>query len=223
MPVPACIPRPRAAAVVVVLGLHLVLLAGALRLGVWPERTPQHSRPPLAVRLISQRQATGAPDPARPPPPEAQPLRPTPRAASQRPDRPTSPTTLPTADPALQAITLPAATPPTPTPAAASAAATAPVLNLALPRAASASWRQRSPALDDARSNTPTLTLEQKLAMAMGGDGVWVEEIIDADHRRLRRGNLCVYLQRPAATQLDPFHQASRHLPWQVGRPTRCD
>jgi hypothetical protein len=223
MPVPAWKPRPRAAATVVVLGLHLLLLAGALRLGVWPERTPQHSRPPIAVRLIWQRLVAAAPDPARTPPPEARPLRPTPRAVPQPPDRPTLPTTLPTADPALQAITLPASTPPAPTPAAASAAAPAPPLNLALPRAASAPWRQRSPALDDARSNTPTLTLEQKLAMAMGGDGAWVEEIIDADHRRMRRGNLCVYLQRPAAAQLDPFHQASRHLPWQAGRPTRCD
>ena len=46
--------------------------------------------------------------------------------------------------------------------------------------------------LDDPRSNTPKPTMEQKLAMAMGGDGDWVEESIDADHRRLRRGNVCV-------------------------------
>ena len=32
-----------------------------------------------------------------------------------------------------------------------------------------------------------------------------------------------VTIERPAAAQLDPFHAANRNLPWQVGRPTRCD
>ena len=123
--------------------------------------------------------------------------------------------------PTPQAITLPAAPIAPAEPVA--TGASAPTLNLILPRSASAAWHQRPQALDDPRSNTPRLTLEQKLAMAMGGDGTWVEEMIDADRRRMRRGNLCVYLQRPAAAQLDPFHPANRHLPWQAGRPTRCD
>ena len=96
-------------------------------------------------------------------------------------------------------------------------------LNLALPRGASAPWRAaRNPAVDDPRSNLGKLTLEQKLADAMGGDGQWVEETIDADRRRLKRGNTCIYLQRPRAAQLDPFNPAYRALPWQAGQPVRC-
>ena len=53
-------------------------------------------------------------------------------------------------------------------------------------------------------------------------DSEWVEEVLDADHRRLRRGNTCIYLQRPRAAQLDPFSPFSRALPWQAGTPTRC-
>ncbi|MBL8313473.1 MAG: hypothetical protein JNK55_06970 [Rubrivivax sp.] len=217
MPLTACKPHPRTAAAVTVLGLHLVLLAGVLRLGVWPERTPQSSHPPLAVQLIWQRLAMATPAPDQRPPPEARRLRATPRAALPLPVGPASPAPSETTNPALQAITPPGETPPQ-----TSAAAAAPPLNLALPRSASAAWRQRPQALDDPRSSTPKLTMEQKLVMAMGGEGQWVEEVIDADHRRLRRGNMCVYLQRSAAAQLDPFHPASRNSPWQASQPTRC-
>lgn len=103
-------------------------------------------------------------------------------------------------------------------------AASAPApLNLALPRGASAPWRARQAAVDDPRSNSGKLSFEQKLADALGGDGRWVEEPIDADHRRLKRGNTCIVLQRPRAAQLDPFHPANRALPWQAGQPTRCN
>ena len=222
MSVPAWKPRHSPATVLVVLALHLVVLAGALRLGVWPERTPSEHRPPLAVQLIWQRLTAPAPPPKTPPQAEAPALRP-PRTA--RPVQPSQPAMLPApavTDPALQAITQPTATPGEPATPPSAAVGPAPALNLALPRGASAPWRQRAQAVDDPRSNTPKLTLEQKLAMAMGGEGEWVEEVIDADHRRLRRGNTCVYLQRPAAAQLDPFHQANRHLPWQFGTPTTC-
>ena len=221
MPAPFWKPRQRPATVALVLALHLVLLAGALRLGVWPERTAPTSRPPLTVQLIWQR-LTSPTLPAQPPRPEVQAVRQTRAARTVQQDQPATTNTPAAAEPALQAITLPAAAPSEPaTPAAPAASASTP-LNLALPRGASAPWRQHSQALDDPRSNTPKLTMEQKLAMAMGGDGGWTEEVIDADHRRLRRGNMCVYLQRSAAAQLDPFHPAFRNLPWQVGQPTRC-
>ncbi len=221
MSLPAWKPSPRRGTVLVVLILHGLLLGGASRLGVWPERGTRPVAPRLDVRLIWQRFV--APEPA--------PVAPPSRTLDTVPTRPQPPRRAPAApatagpvpkDPALRAITLspsaPAASAPAPT-----GDGSASPLNLALPRGASAPWRQRPQALDDLRSNTPKLTMEQKLAMAMGGDGDWVEESIDADHRRLRRGNVCVYLQRPAAAQLDPFHAANRNLPWQVGRPTRCD
>lgn len=224
MPAAAWRPRQRPVAIGFVLALHLLVLAGALRLGVWPERRPPAARTPLSVQLIWQRPAPPRPAPDAPTP--------APRPAEARPAErsampPATPVAPRPADPAPPAITLPAITLPPPTRAepgpSAARPASAPPLNLALPRGASTPWRQHAPALDDPRANTPKLTMEQKLAMAMGGDGDWVEEIIDADHRRMRRGNLCVYLQRPAAAQLDPFHAANRNLPWQAGRPTRCD
>lgn len=185
-----------------------------LRLGAWADRSPPPPRQaPLELRLLRLTlPATPAPQaPAAAAPPRT----PAPLAQRQRPDD------------TLQAITLPApATQEAPAvPSAPASAASAPPqpLNLALPRGASAPWRAaRNPAVDDPRSNLGKLTLEQKLADAMGGDGRWVEEPIDADHRRLKRGNTCIYLQRPRAAQLDPFNPANRALPWQAGQPVRC-
>lgn len=218
MPEPACTPRRYPAALVVALALHLLVLAGALRLGVWPDRTQRIGRVPLTVQLVwPQATAPQAATVVEPPQTVVNSLRPSHRAPPDR--RMATPLPSPSV-PALQAITLPAA-PTTPAEPVATAAS-APALNLILPRNASAAWRQRSQALEDPRSNTPKLTMEQKLVMAMGGEGKWVEEVIDADHRRLRRGNTCVYLQRSAAAQLDPFHPAYRNSPWQASQPTRC-
>lgn len=209
---------------VAVLGLHLLGLALGLRLSAWADRSPAlPTQQPLAVRLLRLPQPTTGP-------------------ATAVPQRHTNPATraqTPTAtrrqaNDTLQAITLPApagaigtsasvanTAPQTPSPTPPAAAG--PPLNLALPRGASAPWRTaRNPALDDPRSNLGPLTLEQKLADALGGDGRWVEQAIDADHRRLKRGDTCIYLQRPQAAQLDPFHPANRALPWQAGQPTRC-
>lgn len=206
--------RPGAAAIV--LALHLVGAALLLRLGAWPDRTPVPAAgPPLLLWLLP---APERPHPApAPTAPAARPTGPSRAAPATGPRRP--------AEAALQAISVPAAAD-APVPAPPSAASAAPLapppLNLALPRGSDAPWRQRNPALDDPRSNTPPLTLEQRIADAMGGDGEWVEEAIDADHRRIRRGRTCIYLQRPRAAQLDPFHPANRELPWQAGTPVRC-
>lgn len=221
MTAPLWKPRLRPATVAIVLALHGALLAGVLRLGVWPERTSPHSRPPLTVQLVWQHLSRATP-PAQPTRSEAEPVRPARAARPVQEARPLISSAPAAADPALQAITLPEAAPAeSARPAATAASAPAP-LNLALPQGASAPWRQRSQALDDPRSNTPKLTMEEKLVMAMGGNGQWTEEVIDADHRRLRRGNMCVYMQRSAASRIDPFHPAFRNLPWQVGQPTRC-
>jgi hypothetical protein len=208
--------RPGAAGLVLV--LHLVGAALLLRLGTWPDRTPVPAAgPPLLLWLLP------APDPLRGAAPV--PATPAPRPALAR-RAPAAPAPRRPDDDALQAISVPAAVDaPAPAPPAAAASATPPApppLNLALPRGRPAPWRERNPALEDPRSNTPRFTLEQRIAEAMGGDGEWVEEAIDADHRRIRRGRTCIYLQRPRAAQLDPFHPAHRELPWQAGTPVRC-
>lgn len=215
--------RLRHGAALAVLGLHVLGVGLGLRLGAWSDRHPPPPRQPaLTVRLLRwapppelPRPQTAATPPATPPL-----KRPAPNERQARPD----PARPPASD-TLQAITLPAepSAPAAAQTAAPAASAPPPPLNLALPRGASAPWRAgRNLALDDERSNTPKLTLEQKLAEAMGGSGPWVEEPIDADHRRLKRGNTCIYLQRSRAAQLDPFNPAYRALPWQAGTPTRC-
>jgi hypothetical protein len=199
--------------VAVVLGLHLLALGLLLRLGAWADRgLPAVLPAPLLVWLLND-----APRPvARAALPTAvPPMRPPPHRPAVAPAQ------------SLQAIT-PEALPqlPTPTPAAMPSTARAPdlaatgpapasaPLNLALPRGASAPWRQRSGALDDARSNTPRATLESRLAGAMGGNGEWVEERVDLDHVRFRRGNTCVNLQRSRAAQIDPMARNAGSLPW---------
>jgi hypothetical protein len=123
MPAPFWKPRQRPATVALVLALHLVLLAGALRLGVWPERTAPTSRPPLTVQLIWQR-LTSATLPAQPPKSEVQPVQPTRATRTVQEDLPTTTNAPATAEPALQAITQPAAAPSEPaTPAATAASA----------------------------------------------------------------------------------------------------
>ncbi len=204
------------------LALHLLAAALWPQLGAWRDRHPAApAQPPLVVVLLP---------PSAPPPRVLTPPR---SAATHRPPRPpaaVAPDAQPRRPDAAAVLTPGGIEPqavPVPSPAAA-AAATArhsgpgAALNLALPRAASAPWRRRNPALDDPRSNTAPSSLEQRLADAMGGDGAWVEEAIDADHRRLRRGNTCVYLQRPRAAQIDPFTPGNRALPWQAGAPVTC-
>lgn len=209
--------RWRQCAALAVLSLHLLGVGLGLRLSAWADRSPPPPRQAaLEVRLLRLTlPATPAPPATQAPAAAARQRTPPPLAQRRRPED------------TLQAITLPApATQEAPAvPSAPASAAPAPPqpLNLALPRGASAPWRAaRNPAVDDPRSNLGKLTLEQKLADAMGGDGQWVEETIDADRRRLKRGNTCIYLQRPRAAQLDPFNPAYRALPWQAGQPVRC-
>jgi hypothetical protein len=251
-PVPAT-PRPRSAwALGAVAVLHVGLGAALLQIGLAPERQPVPAdRPALWITLPAgsatapvlragpERAAAPAPrSPAAAPAAQAGPPG-RPRPAGPAPAVPrVAPPSLPDS---VQAITLPPAAEPGPAPAAAASAVASPPalapdaapLNLALPR--HGAWRgtggggssragmERNPALDDPRSNSRPLTLEQRIADATGASGEpWVEEAIDADHRRLRRGNTCVTLQRSRLAQIDPFSSAARNLPWQVGQPTRC-
>ncbi|RVU46547.1 hypothetical protein [Rubrivivax rivuli] len=208
-------PTRPASLALLVLALHALLLAGAWRLQAWQDRGPAvPAQAPLIVWL------PGAPRPASPaakPPEQPQ------AARAQR-----APATLPRAPREPQAITLPAspagpgpdtvAAPPvsaapvmpTPTPPA---AGPAPPLNLALPRGASAPWRGRNPALDDPRSNTPPLTLESRIAKALGGvDGIQEFRLEDGSVR-FKRGNSCVIARPNRASALDPFNASAQIRP----------
>lgn len=204
MPLPRLPFSRRQAAAGVVIALHVGVLATLPRLGAWRDRgPPAEQRAPLVVQLLRpwQPQAEPAAAPPRTVKPAASPQR-SPAPTSPLPDAPAA---LP-AEPAPAAITRPAAPPAEP-------AAPAPPLNLALPRGASAPWRgMRNPAFEDPRSQTARASFESRLRTAMGGDGVWVEERVDLDHVRFRRGNDCVQMTRSRAGQLELAGGAFRNL-----------
>ncbi len=193
--------------------LHGAVVLSLWKQPVWADRVAAVlDRPPLVVTLWQQvRQVTRT---AKPPtaPARQEPLL---RPRAPEPQAITLPS-LPSLPPLSSQPAPPAPTNASAPPAAEPTADTpAPRLNLALPRGASAPWRQRSPALDDPRSNSAKLTMEQKLANAMGGDGTWVEERVDLDHVRLRRGDQCVLMTRTRAGQLELANGAFRNS-WTV-------
>ncbi len=204
--------RPARLAIAGVLALHALGLAGLLQLGVWRDRRPPTAAPaPLTVRLIQPLTSVR--------------LAPAPAAAADRAP-PTAPAPRRPRD--AEAITLPApapdelvATPPALAAAPPVAASAAP-LDLRLPREASAPWRARSPALDDPRANSARASFEARLQGAMGGDGRWVEERIDADRVRFRRGDTCIELKRSQAERLDPWNQTNSPKPWLTAGSQRC-
>jgi hypothetical protein len=208
-PLPHPNPRRRLPAWVLVGLLHLLAVLAIWKLPVWADRTaPAQDKPPLVVRLWFQ---VTKPAPANAAPANAAPVRPAPRRTEPQAitwpappsAAPTGPSSVPGAEPAAPMASAPAV------------AASAAPLNLALPRGASAPWRQRNPALDDPRSNTAKLTMDQKLANAMGGDGSWAEERLDLDHIRYRRGDDCILVTRSRAGQLELGNGAFRNA-WTV-------
>ena len=205
--------------------LLVVALHAALLAALWLQRAA-----PLPVsgerRTISLRIVTlpATKEPALVPP----------RIAAPRSVRPTA--------------TPPAVAPPVSTsePAPATASPTAPpaeappveaprtALRLVLPPAVAASTAApRNPALSDPRSNTPRLSLEDRIADATGGAGAWVEEPTDnhslavgalGDRRTvMRRGNTCVEVFRSRIADSDPFNNsvAPRTVPM-LGKPYTC-
>ena len=187
-----------------VLALHLLLLGLAAQLGVWRERgplaAPSH---PLMLWLLD------AQAPRQPATAESTPTAPPRRSRTPSPETPRSETqaiTLPALPADAQAA--PANTPDTREVPPAAGTATAAPLNLALPRAASAPWRQRNPALDDARANTPRRTMETLIAQALGGDpyGAISEEHLADGSVRFRRGSQCVISRPNQAQNIDPYN-----------------
>jgi hypothetical protein len=110
----------------------------------------------------------------------------------------------------------------TPSAGSASTEVSGPRLNLTLSRealktAAAPGLAARSPF----QGRLP-VTVERKIAEAAAETGPWIEERIDADHFRLRRGTTCVILSRPQIATIDPFNDALRRLPWGASLPSEC-
>jgi|CXWL01.1.fsa_nt_gi hypothetical protein len=197
MPDPTLRKPPRQWAAAWVLGLHVLGLGLGLRSVATHDRGRREPEPPpLAVRLLKLAPAQADPRP---------PVTATPRLPAAAAWHPTPPAVAaPAWEP--QAITLPAPTPGT------SAAAT-PALNLTLPRAASAPWRQRHPGLDDPRANTARATLESRINAAMRGDDRLIEERLDDNTVRIRKGSSCVIVQGSRTALIDPGNQSFSRTP----------
>ncbi len=213
-PAPALSPRLGAGLLMGLLHLGLVLILWDLP--VWADRVSITLNRPLLWVTVAPPPPEAAADPAaaRPRPlprPLLQPL-PLPQPSPRQPEP--QAITLPAVAPSPSAAPTEGATPATASPPAGGAPPAA--LNLSLPRGASAPWRQRNPALDDPRSNTARLSLEQKLANAMGGDGSWHEERLDLDTVRWRRGNECILATRSRAGQLELGSNGAFRNSWLV-------
>ena len=65
-------------------------------------------------------------------------------------------------------------------------------------------------------------TVESQIALAFANSGPWVEERMDDDHIRMRRGDTCVTVTRSLAEGLDAFSDHARRIPWRTGTPYKC-
>lgn len=206
---------------IAVAALHLGLFAA-----LWMHRPAplgeQHERRFTTVRLIA------APAPRLPAPPTLPKLQ-APREADRRPIPPPSVSIAPPGTPETAPVTItpPAAPPPAEPPRT--------TLRLTLPPGyAASSAAARNPALSDPRSNTPRMTLEDRIADATGGAGAWVEESTSENRSQsvgalgdrrtvMRRGDTCVEIFRSRIADTDPFNGnvAPRAISM-VGKPYKC-
>ncbi|MEO6279734.1 hypothetical protein [Roseateles sp.] len=213
----------RWAARILVVALHAALLAA-----LWLHRPRGLDDEPVrratTVRLILPK--------LRPPPPPAdEPMRLSANPAAAPVITPL-PFSIDATAPTDAAITAPL------TPATPAAPPTEPprtTLRLTLPPGYGASSATaRNPALSDPRSNTPKLTLEDRIADATGGAGAWVEEHTSennvqavgalGEHRTvMRRGNTCVELFRSRISDTDPFNgNVAPRAARMMGKPYKC-
>jgi len=65
-------------------------------------------------------------------------------------------------------------------------------------------------------------TVETQIANVFSHSGPWVEERMDDDHIRMRRGDTCVTVERSLAEGLDAFGDYARRIPWRIGNPYKC-
>ena len=108
-------------------------------------------------------------------------------------------------------------------------------LRLTLPPGYAASAAAaRNPALSDPRSNTPRLTLEDRIADATGGAGAWVEESTSENRAQsvgalgdrrtvMRKGDTCVEIHRSRIADTDTFNgNVAPRAVGMVGKPYKC-
>jgi hypothetical protein len=212
--------RARRATLFAVLGLHLLgylllqhLLPGLRLTATVPWRAP------LQVWLLDSEPRPAQPGRRDQPAPAVRP------AQRIRPASPPEPSALPSAAPVQpQAITAPELAAPQTTGGNAAPAASGPPapLDLRLPPGALQGWRERNPALDDARSNSARATLEDRIGAAMDGAADWTEERIDQDHIRFRHGHRCLDVHRSRDEQLDSFNRSVSPKPWATDGMKPC-
>lgn len=218
-------PKHRWIARGLVLGLHAAVL-----LAIWAHKTPRDAAPGerrlTTVRLLLPQPTRQAmPTPVAPRVPPAARLTPAPRPLADSPPADT-PSPIAAPEPAPAAAAAPPEAPPQP-----------PRMTLRLtlpPGYAASSAAARNPALDDPRSNTPRLTLEDRIADATGGNGAWVEEQTSdnrnqavgalGEHRTvMRRGNTCVEIFKSRIADTDPFNgNVAPRAPRMMGKPYKC-
>ena len=88
--------------------------------------------------------------------------------------------------------------------AAISAESSAP-LNLQLPKGWESQSATRHPAIEAGAGRRQPLTVESRIANALGG-GSWIEERLGDGRLRLRNGNKCIYMERNRGDDLNPFN-----------------
>jgi hypothetical protein len=107
-------------------------------------------------------------------------------------------------------------------PLAAVASAASKPLNLSLSREA----MRALPAAPAPQLPPPrlALTAEQHIAntLAVYGNGPWVEERLDAEHVRFRRGDRCITYTRSQTAGLFPFDEAAQRTPWSSAGIQAC-
>lgn len=84
-------------------------------------------------------------------------------------------------------------------------------LNLNLPKAWNELNTKRHPALESGAGQRGAVTVESRMAAALG-EGHWIEERMGDGRLRFRNGNKCMYAQRNRADELNPFNAPA--TPW---------
>ena len=79
------------------------------------------------------------------------------------------------------------------------------LLNLQLPKGWESQSATRHPAIEAGAGRRQPLTVENRIANALGG-GSWIEERLGDGRLRMRNGNKCIYMERNRADDLNPFN-----------------
>lgn len=207
-------PQPaRRRTALLVLGLHALALLGLSQ--AYRQRPPPNARASsasLELRLLAPRPES------RQQPPTTITLAPPPRPELAAPLTPPDTPPQPTADAspgAPSSMRLLADGAPAAPAASASAASAATPLKLDLPRGAlQAADSMAAQATRDPRSNSPRLSVEARIAAALGGGTITEERLLDGRLRMRNGRGGCVLLEQPRVAQLNPMDERWRNQPW---------